>query len=321
MYDMVKRIITTLIIISGGGLFFSQVKIDSTKEEVFIDYENDVKWISKVKSLNMGEVEYHNKNISVVESFKYINENSDIYINYNNVIGKYINKYMSYSWLPRIYGLLEFYEPLLEAKLKQYGLPLHLKYLVIVESNLNPQAGSWVGASGLWQFMPATGKNYGLAKNNKINLFYDPYLSTDSACRYLRYLYNMLKDWNLVLSAYNAGEGRVLGAIKKAGTKNYWIVRNYLPAETKAYAPSFHAVRYIGEAYYLYYKKKPVLKYNYAQVKEMKIKKRTSFIQFSRQYGLNLQTLYFLNPHIVTEEIPANSFVYYIKNEKLINKK
>lgn len=283
------------------------------EKEFFIDYEKDKKWIAKVESFNMGSTELiKNKKIKVEDYFKYINENSEISIDYNEVISQHINRYSSYRWLPRIYGLLEFYAPLFEAKLRQYGLPKDLKYLAIVESNLNPQAGSWAGASGLWQFMPMTGKNYGLAKNDKINLFYDPYSSTDAACRYLTYLYKLFGDWNLVLSAYNSGEGRVMGAIRKAGTKSYWVVRNYLPAETRAYAPSFHAVRYIGEAYELYYKTKPVLKYSYAQVKEMKIKSTTTFSNFAYQNGLNLQTLYFLNPHIVTEVIPVNSFVYYI---------
>jgi membrane-bound lytic murein transglycosylase D len=190
---------------------------------------------------------------------------------------------------------------------------LDLKYLAIVESNMNPQAGSWAGASGLWQFMPGTGANYGLAKNSKVNLFYDPYMSTDAACRYLKYLYNLFGDWNLVLSAYNSGEGRVMGAIRKAGTKNYWAVRNYLPAETKAYAPSFHAVRFIGKMYGLYYENLPKLKYDYSVVREFTTKSATTFKELSKVNGLNLEQLYFLNPHIVTEQIPKGTFVYYMK--------
>lgn len=284
------------------------------EQEFFINYEKDKKWIAKIESFNMGSTELiKNKKIKVSEYFKYINDNSEISIEYNEVINQHITRYLSYKWLPRIYGLLEFYTPLFEAKLKQYGLPKELKYLAIVESNMNPQAGSWAGASGLWQFMPITGKNYGLAKNDKINLFYDPYSATDAACRYLSHLYKIFKDWNLVLSAYNSGEGRVIGAIRKAGTKNYWMVRNFLPKETRAYAPSFHAVRYVGEAYELYYKTKPILKYNYSSVKEMKIKRTTTFSNFASYNGLNLQTLYFLNPHVVTEIIPKDTFIYYVK--------
>ncbi len=289
-------------------LFFSQEK------EFFIDYEKDKKWIKKVESFNMGSTDLiKNKIVNVKEYFNYVNSKAAISIAYNDVIDQHINRYASYKWLPKIYGLLDFYTPLFERKLKEYGLPQELKYLAIVESNLNPQAGSWAGASGLWQFMPATGGRFGLAKSSTINLFYDPYLSTDAACKYLQYLYKFFKDWNLVLSAYNSGEGRVLKAIKKAGTKDYWTVRQYLPAETRAYAPSFHAVRFIGESYSLYFKSKPVLKYSYDHVKEFKVQKNTTFNDLAKLNQLNLTTLYFLNPHIVTELVPKNSFIYYIK--------
>lgn len=282
-------------------------------QEYYIDYEKDKKWIAKVNNFKMGSTDLiKNKVVKTKDYFEYINNNSDISINYNDVMEGHISRYLSYKWLPRIFGLLDFYEPLFEAKLREYGLPTDLKYLAIVESNLNPQAGSWAGASGLWQFMPATGKAYGLAKNSHINLFYDPYSATDAAAKYLKNLYKMFGDWNLVLSAYNSGEGRVLGAIKKAGTKNYWAVRNHLPAETRAYAPSFHAVRYIGRAYNLYYKSKPHLKYNYTNIKEISVKEATTFKSIALQYGMNLETLYFLNPHIVTERIPPKTFVYIL---------
>lgn len=304
---------TFLLILMLKCIFlFSQDTLND--KEYFIDYEKDKKWIEKVETFKMNSTQLLKKKIiKTSEYFKHVNNKSEIYIDYNDVIEQHINRYSSYRWLPRIYGLLEFYEPLFETKLKEYGLPPELKYLAIVESNLNPQAGSWVGAAGLWQFMPATGAQYGLAKSERINLFYDPYMSTDAACRYLKRLYSMLGDWNLVLSAYNAGEGRVLSAMRKAGSKNYWLVRQFLPAETKAYAPSFHAVRFIGEAYNLYYASKPILKYDYTQVKEIKIVATTTFEKFAYQNNLNLSTLYFLNPHITTEVIPKGVFLYYIK--------
>lgn len=296
-------------------LFFScQIVFAQEQEEFFIDYEKDKKWIDKVEHFNMGTVEkIKNEKNEKKDFFYHINNKSEIRIGYNSIIETHINRYLSYKWLPKIYGLLSFYEPLFEMKLREYGLPTDLKYLAIVESNLNPQAGSWAGASGLWQFMPLTGERFGLAKNKYINLFYDPYLSTDAACKYLSYLYKIFKDWNLVLSAYNSGEGRVLGAIKKAGTKDYWEIRKYLPKETKAYAPSFHAVRYVGENYALYYKIKPQLKYSFSDIKELNVKKTITFKELAKVIGMDVETLYFLNPHIVTEKIPVNTFVYYIK--------
>jgi membrane-bound lytic murein transglycosylase D len=297
-------------------IFFGIVATFSAQEKdslFFFNYEKDTKWIEKLQTYKLSVSEVKKVKVNVVDNFNYANSISDITINYNSTIDSYISKYTSYKWLSKTYGLLEFYRPLFERKLAEYGLPLDLKYLTIVESNLNPQGGSWAGAAGLWQFKPKTGANYGLAKSNQINLFYDPYSSTDAACRYLKYLYKLFGDWNLVLSAYNSGEGRVMGAIKKAGTKNYWTVRNYLPAETKAYVPSFHAVRFIGKVYGLYYDNLPKLKYNYSQVRETTTKSATTFKDFAKLNELNLETLYFLNPHIVTEIIPKGTFVYYMK--------
>lgn len=306
--------LSLIIIFISAPLASQSLQMNVGKDSLsYIDYEKDKKWITKVEKYKLSNSERMSARVNVKANFDYANSISDLTINYNDVIDSYIDKYSSYRWLPRIYGLLGFYEPLFEAKLREYGLPSDLKYLAIVESNMNPQAGSWVGASGLWQFMPATGAAYGLAKNAKVNLFYDPYMATDAACRYLKKLYGMFGEWNLVLSAYNSGEGRVMGAIRKAGTKHYWTVRNYLPAETKAYAPSFHAVRFIAKMYGLYYSTKPKFKYDYSQVREVMVNNSTSFYSFAQNIGTNLELLYFLNPHIVTEEIPRNTFVYFIK--------
>ena len=296
-------------------LFVSNILCSAQSDSLyFFDYEKDTEWLQKLQNYKLSAAETKDVRINIQEVFELINENSDVIINYNSVISQYIHKYLSYKWLSKIFGLLKFYQPLFETKLAEYGLPLDLKYLAIVESNLNPQAGSWAGASGLWQFMPKTGQNYGLAKNSKINLFFDPYSSTDAACQYLSFLYKMFGDWNLVLSAYNSGQGTVLNAIKKAGTKNYWVVRQYLPDETKAYVPSFHAVRFVGKAYSLFFEFLPTLKYDYSQVGELTADKTTTFKEFAAENNLNLQQLYFLNPHIVTEIIPKGVFVYYLKN-------
>ena len=296
-------------------LLFSSVILSQEEKEnlFFIDYERDSKWLENLQSLIVNANEGIDSSINIYKTFKAINDASNISISYNNIIYRYINKYLSYRWIRKTYGLLKFYEPLFEMKLKEYNLPIDLKYLAIVESNLNPQAGSWVGASGLWQFMPKTGANYGLAKNSSINLFYDAYASTDAACRYFVFLYNILGDWNLVLSAYNAGHGTVLKAIKKAGSKNYWQVRQYLPDETKAYVPSFHAVRYIGEMYPFLFETLTTLKYDYTNVREITTKKNTTFKEFAKENNLNLKQIYFLNPHIVTENIPKGCFIYYIE--------
>lgn len=139
----------------------------------------------------------------------------------------------------------KYYFPLFESKLKAYGLPEELKYLPIVESNLKLRATSRSGAQGLWQFMPSTGKQYGLRKNKTINTFIDPLASTDAACRYLKYLYSELHDWELVLAAYNCGIGRVKSIIRKTKSNNFWEIINYLPLETQNYVPRFLAMNFV----------------------------------------------------------------------------
>ena len=208
-----------------------------------------------------------------------------------------------------------YYKPLFEYKLKEYGLPQELMYLAIVESSLNPTAISPAGAMGLWQFMPATGANYGLKRGYQINSFFDPVQETEAACKYLKYLYDMLGNWNLVLSAYNAGLGNVHKAILRAKTDDYWQVRRFLPAETRAYVPAFHAIKYIGNSLSTFYKSIPTLKYDFSQVSEEYISKATTFKEYAKKNKVSLNTLYFMNPHILTETIPAGVVVYALLKE------
>lgn len=145
-----------------------------------------------------------------------------------------------------VLGRSSIYFDLYEEKLAEYGLPLELKYLSVIESGLRPQVKSRAGALGLWQFMYATGKQYGLTENSYIDERMDPVKSTDAACRYLKKLYDIYDDWNLALAAYNAGPGNVNHAIKRSGGKrSYWEVRPYLPKETQGYVPNFIAAAYL----------------------------------------------------------------------------
>jgi len=138
------------------------------------------------------------------------------------------------------------YFPIFEEALKRHGLPEDLKYLSIVESGLNPRAISRVGAVGLWQFMPYTGRHYGLHQDWYIDERMDPFEATDAACRYLKDLYKMFKDWELVLAAYNSGPGNVRKAIRRSGyKKSFWEVYRYLPRETRSYVPQYSAITYL----------------------------------------------------------------------------
>lgn len=148
--------------------------------------------------------------------------------------------------LGRMLGLSQYYFPLFEEYLDKYDIPLELRFLPIVESALNPQARSRVGATGLWQFMYGTGRMYDLKINSYVDERMDPRRSTEAACRYLKKLYGLYGDWNLALAAYNAGPGNVNKAIRRSGGQTtYWGVRRYLPRETRGYVPAFIAVNYL----------------------------------------------------------------------------
>ena len=129
----------------------------------------------------------------------------------------------------------------------QYGLPRELKYLAVIESNLNTGATSWVGAGGPWQFMPYTARDYGLIVNNVNDERRDYIKSTHAAARYLLSLYKEMHDWLLVIAAYNGGPGRVYDAMKKSGSKDFWALQYYLPEESRNHVKKFIATHYVME--------------------------------------------------------------------------
>lgn len=166
---------------------------------------------------------------------------------YNTVVRSFIDMYVMRRprQVARLRTLAGFYFPLFEEKLLQYGLPEELKYLPIIESGLNPTAYSPVGAAGLWQFMPRTAKNSGLEVNSLVDERLDPIKATDAACRFLRSLYSIYQDWNLVIAAYNCGPGNINKAIRRAdGKRDFWDIWPYLPKETRSYLPIFIAANY-----------------------------------------------------------------------------
>ena len=140
----------------------------------------------------------------------------------------------------------DIYFPLFEKYLAKYEMPDELKYLSIVESGLEPRAISRAGAGGLWQFMPYTGRSFGLHQDFYIDDRFDPDAATEAACKYLKSLYKMFGDWELALAAYNSGPGNVRKAIRKSGyQKGFWKVYRHLPRETRSYVPQFVAIKYV----------------------------------------------------------------------------
>lgn len=170
-----------------------------------------------------------------------------IEVPYNEIVRRYILRYVKHSprQLASLQRKAEYYFPIFDDILCKHELPFELCYLPVIESALNPQARSHMGAVGLWQFMPSTGKKYGLEINSLIDERMDPIRSTEAACRFLKSLYSIFNDWNLVIAAYNCGPGNVNKAIHRAGGKrDFWSIYPFLPRETRGYLPIFIAASY-----------------------------------------------------------------------------
>ncbi len=235
--------------------------------------------------------------------------NAYITIPFNETVKNYIVLYS--EKMPRhmeaMMGRSLYYFPIFEEKLAKYGLPLELKYMSIIESNLNPTAESKAGAMGIWQFMYRTGKLYGL----KINSFMDERLdvekSADAAARYLRDAYSVFGDWNLAICSYNCGSGNVVKAIKRAdGKMDFWSIYPYLPRETRGYVPAF-----IGAMYAFHYAKEyglqPADVGMPAAVDTFEIRRNLHFKQINEVVGVPLETVKLLNPQYTHDIIPGNS--------------
>lgn len=234
---------------------------------------------------------------------------------YNEVVREFIDMYAT-RLRQKVAFMLSannFYMPIFEEALDLYNLPLELKYLPVVESALNPIASSSQGAVGLWQFMLNTGKIYGLKVTSLVDERRDPVKSTYAAARYLKDLYDIYHDWNLVLAAYNCGPGIINKAIRRAdGEKDFWALYNYLPKQTRGYVPAFIAANYIM-TYYCEHNISPM---------EMKMPEGTDTIHISRPLHLqqvsavcdiSLDELRALNPEFKKDIIPGNEHPYALR--------
>lgn len=167
-------------------------------------------------------------------------------LDYNEYVQTYIDIYTKRKAMyGDMLGLSSYYFPIFEKALKTYNIPTEIKYLSIVESSLNPHAVSRVGATGLWQFMFGTAKAYGLNMDNFVDERKDPIQASYAAAAYFRDAYEELGDWLLAIAAYNCGKGNVNRAIMKAGSRNFWDIRKFLPKETSNYVPAFIAAVYV----------------------------------------------------------------------------
>ena len=205
-------------------------------------------------------------------------------------------------------GAANFYMPIFEQALETYQLPLELKYLPVIESALNPTAVSHAGATGLWQFMLPTGKAYGLNVNSLVDERRDPVKSSYAAARYLRDLYQIFGDWNLVIAAYNCAPENINKAIRRAGgERDYWKIYPYLPKETRGYVPAFIAANYAMN-YYCEHNICPMTTQLPVKTDTVMVDRDLSFEHIAAVCGIDVQLIRSLNPSYRRDIVPGMSY-------------
>lgn len=233
------------------------------------------------------------------ERIAQLNAFSPIELVYNSKVKTFIQMYAGKRryLTARMLGISKFYFPLFEEYLDKYNLPIELKYLAIVESALNPKARSRAGAAGLWQFMPGTGKMYGLKYNSYVDERYDPMKATVAACEHLSDLFEIYKDWSLVLAAYNSGAGNVNKAIRRAGGEmDFWKIMDFLPRETQGYVPAFIAVNYVMNYNTEHGIYADIPQLNHFTIDSVEIKQQVTFAQISEYLKIPYDEVELLNP-------------------------
>lgn len=234
---------------------------------------------------------------------------------YNDIVRKFIDMYAVRlrNQVAFMLSASNLYMPIFEEALDAYNLPLELKYLPIIESALNPSAVSRAGASGLWQFMIGTGKIYGLESNSLVDERRDPIKATWAAARYLKEMYNIYGDWNLVIAAYNCGPGTINKAIRRAGgEKDYWKIYNLLPKETRGYVPAFIAANYLM-TYYCDHNICPMETNMPVNTDTIQVNKKLHFQQIADVCGIPLDEIKSLNPQYKQQIIPGDIKPYTLR--------
>lgn len=232
----------------------------------------------------------------------------------NGVVKGYIKTYVQVKAekTRTMLGRRLTYFPLFEQKLKEAGLPADLKYLAVVESALNAKAVSRVGATGLWQFMPYTGKDYDLLQTGVVDERSDAVKSTEAAVRYLKHLYGQFNDWALALAAYNSGPGRVNSAIKRAHSRDFWAIQRFLPQETRNYVPAFIAATYICNYFPLHNVEVIEPDYDEQLTSYIRVHENISFRDIADATGLDYGVIRTLNAGFKRDYVPASEKGYYV---------
>lgn len=334
----IKQITVTLGLVLGLQLSAQEVPTNEqlTKNEIKVSYLDSIKgtfvkdkmaacvdslWLKELTSLDLytnitddikninldQKVDYEFSTSLFKERLKKLDDKSPFNIEYNvgleNIVKSWLkNRKKSFE---RLMAISEYYFPMFEEALARQNVPLEIKYLAVVESALNPKAVSRVGATGLWQFMYQTGKQYNLGIDSYVDERSDPLKASDAAAQYMSNMYKIFGDWDLVLASYNSGPGNVAKAIRRSGGKqNYWNIRKYLPNETAGYVPAFLATMYIYE----YHKEHGIVPER-AMVKHfatdtIAIKRQLTFKQISDLLDIPVAQLQMLNPSFKMSTVP-----------------
>lgn len=172
-------------------------------------------------------------------------------IQLNKQASSFVKQYLNENdfYLEKIKTKSSTYFTMIDSVFSSYELPVELKYLAVIESQLNPSIYSTAGAAGLWQMMPSAARSFGLKVSGKTDERKNAYKSTIAAAKCLAYLNNIFDDWLLTLAAYNCGPGRMLSAIKKSGSRNFWVLQNHLPLETRKHVKKFISIHYFFEGH------------------------------------------------------------------------
>lgn len=273
-----------------------------TNLDIYEDISNDIKNVNTDQ-----KVDYELPTELLKQRLAEMDEKSPFNIEYNpgleNIIKSFLkNRKKSFE---RLMAISEYYFPLFEEALARKNVPLEIKYLAVVESALNPKAVSRMGATGLWQFMYHTGKQYNLNIDSYVDERSDPLKASDAAAQYMSNMYAIFGDWDLVLASYNSGPGNVSKAIRRSGgQQNFWNIKKHLPQETQGYVPAFLATMYIYE-----YHKEHGIKPTRAAIPHFAtdtilIKKQMSFKQISDLLDVPVAQLQLLNPSYKMNVVP-----------------
>ncbi len=259
---------------------------------------------------------------------------SPVNLPFNDVTKSYIARYTStrYGTINRILSLSQYYFPQIEEELIKNDIPVEFRAMPIIESALSSTAISRAGAAGLWQFMPATGKAYGLEINSLVDERCDPQKATQAACRFILDMYKIYGDWTLVIAAYNCGPGNVNKALARSGidkeSGTFWDIYYYLPRETRGYVPAF-----VGASYAYAYHQQHNIEFEESPLPlatdTIHVDKIMHLGQVSEVLDIPMELLRELNPQYRKDIIPATTSTYslrlpqryvteYIKNEELI---